>query len=202
MLQLRQGTAVRGVDGYQLLTPGKVHGRRDNLVNVPHRFRTEAFRLTFCLNSVYPTLGQQLFVEFLQFQSGQLVELDFADVGLDVVVDVSSIGPVRGGAHLDFGVVLEPEVHPLTYVILCRLEGIHFCIFLNCLLQLCFYLRLSLAEDVLVDSLAGLRVPPGGVTALPSTVRPLADATLAVGSAFCHLYRLHSATQHTTAPIQ
>ena len=202
MLQLRQGAAVCGVDGYQLLAPGEVHCRGNDLMDIAYRFGAETFRLPFCLNSVHSALGQQLFVELLQLQGGQLTQLDFADIWLDVVVDVASVGLVGRRPHFDFGVVLEPDVHPLPDSVLCRLEGVYLCIFLDGLFKLCFYLRLSLAQDVFVDRFASLQVPSGGVAALPSTVRTLPDTALTVGSAFCHLYHLHSATQHTTAPVQ
>ena len=37
-----------------------------------------------------------------------------------------------------------------------RLEGVYLCIFLDGLFKLCFYLRLSLAQDVFVDRFASL----------------------------------------------
>ena len=155
-------------------------------MDIPYCLGTETFRLTFGLNSADSALGQQLFVELLQFQGGQLVQLDFADIRLDVVVDVPPAGLVGGGPHLDLGVVFEPDIHPLTDCVLLCLEGVYFCVLLDCLFQLRFYLCLGLAKDVLVDSLARFRITPGGVAAFLSTVRPLPDATLAIGSALCH----------------
>ena len=73
MLQLWQGTAVRGIDCDQLLRLCKIHRRGNDLVDVPHRLGTQSFWLPFGLNPVHSTSGQQLFVEFLQFQGGQLV---------------------------------------------------------------------------------------------------------------------------------
>ena len=171
-------------------------------MDVPHCLGTQPFRLTFGLNSVYSAFGQQLFVELLQFQSGQLAQRDFSDVRLDVVVDVASVGLVGGGPHLDFGVILKPNVHPLADGILRCLERVYFRIFLDRLFQLCFYLRLGLAQDVFVDRFAGFRVPPGGVAAFPATIAAFSDITFTVRSALCHSYRLHSATQHTTASVQ
>ena len=67
-------------------------------MDVQHCLGAQAFRLSLRLDSVHSAFGQQLFVELLQFQSGQLPQLNFADIRLDVVVDVSSVGLVGGGA--------------------------------------------------------------------------------------------------------
>lgn len=81
-----------------------------------------------------------------------------------------------------------------------KIHGI--CVFLDRLFQLCFHLCLGLAQDAFVDCLSGFRIPPGGVASLPSTIAAFSDIAFTIGSAFCHSYRPHSATQHTIALVQ
>ena len=69
---------------------------------------------------------------------------------------------------------------------------------LNGYFQFRFCLRLSLAQHVLVNDPARLRVAPGGVPALPATVLLFAEVALPVCSAFCHGFDpSFAATQHT-----
>ena len=58
-------------------------------MDVPHCLGAQPFGLVPGFQSVYATVGQQLLVELLQFQRSELFQRDFADVGLDVVVNVS-----------------------------------------------------------------------------------------------------------------
>ena len=76
-------------------------------MDVPHCFGAEPFGLCPALNPIHPPLLQQLLVELLQFQRSELFQRDLADVGLDVVVDVPTVGLVRGWPYFDFCIVFE-----------------------------------------------------------------------------------------------
>ena len=63
-------------------------------------------------------------------------------------------------------------------------------VFLDGLLQLFLALLLGLGQDVLVDDLARLRVPAGGVPPLPAAIFSLSDVTFAVDLFLHHSIRL------------
>ena len=65
MLHLRQGAAVCGVFGDELLFLGQLHGRGNDLVQVPHRLGAQALALFFAFNPFYSAVAEQLLVEFL-----------------------------------------------------------------------------------------------------------------------------------------
>ncbi len=65
VLQLGQGTAVRGVGGDQLLVNGEIHGRGNHLVDVTDSFGAETLGLTLGLDPLYSAAAQQFFVELL-----------------------------------------------------------------------------------------------------------------------------------------
>ena len=198
MFQLGQGAALRRIAGDQFLGDGEVQGGRDHLVEIPHRFGTEAFGLMFGLQPFYSAGGQQFLVELLQIQRGELVQREITDVGLDVVVDVPPVGLMGGGADLDFGVVLKPDVQPLSHGILAGPDQVQAGGLLDGPLQLFLCLSLGFGQDIFVDGFAGFRVMAGGIPALPPSVFPLADVSLAVGSSFCHVQQLLSDTTHIT----
>ena len=91
-----------------------------------------------------------------------------------------------GGPHLHLGVVLKPHLHPLVNRVPSGLGRIQALRFLDRLFQLGLGLRLGLAQDVLVDGPARLRVAAGGISPFPSAIFPLAEVTLPVGPSFCH----------------
>ena len=159
-------------------------------MDVPHRLGAEPFGLVLGFQSIHPALLQQLLVELLQFQRSELFQRDFADIGLDVVVNVTPVGLVGGGPHLHLSVVFKPYLHPLAHGVPANLGRIQPLRFLNGGFQLCFCLRLGLAQDVLVDGLARLRVTTGGISSFPSAVFPLAKISFPVGPSFCHTVRL------------
>ena len=65
VLQFGQGTALGGIGGDDFLLFCQLHGRGDDLVDVPHRLGTEALGLVFAFDPVNSPSGQQLFVELL-----------------------------------------------------------------------------------------------------------------------------------------
>ena len=85
------------------------------MVDVPYRLGAQSFGLPLGLHPVYPACGQQLLVELLQVQRSELSQRDISDVRIDMVVDVAPVGLVGGGPDFDFGIVLEPHLHPLPY---------------------------------------------------------------------------------------
>jgi len=190
MFQLRQGTSLGGFCDDQPLFLGQLHGRSDDLVDVPHGFGAQALSLMLALNSVHPAFFQQLLVELLQFQRSELFQGDFADIRLDVVVDVPPVGLVRRWSHFYLCVVLKPLVHPGTYCVFPGFGDVQIFGFLDGRFQFGLCLCLGPAQDVLVDGFAGFRIVPGGVAALPSTVFSLSDVPLSVGAFLRHGIRL------------
>ena len=82
--------------------------------------------------------------------------------------------------------LLDPHLKPTSH-------GVGFClavvdahIFLDGFLQLFFYFRLRLAEDILDDGLSGFRIVTDCVATLPSAVFPLADVPFPVCSSLWH----------------
>ena len=155
-------------------------------MDVPHRLGTEPFGLPFGLHPVYPALGQQLFVELLQVQRSELFQWNLSDIGTDVVVDVALVGLVGGRPDFDFGVVLEPHLHPLPHRVLSCLGNVQSLGFSNGLFQLLLDLCLTSAQHILVDGFPRIRVMPCRVSAFPASVFSLANAAFSVGSFLCH----------------
>ena len=60
-------------------------------MDVPHCLGTQALGLSFGFQPVYPAFGQQLLVELLQIQRGELFQRDVPDIGPYVVVDVAPV---------------------------------------------------------------------------------------------------------------
>ena len=58
-----QGAALRWILAHQLLLHSEVVRRADHLMDVPHRFGSQTFRLFFGLDAVYPATVQQVLVE-------------------------------------------------------------------------------------------------------------------------------------------
>lgn len=94
VFHLRKLTAIRGVGQDQFVLYCHVHGRRDHLIDVPHRFRAQAFGLLLGFDAGNPPLRQQLLVELLEREGGQLLDWDLPDVRLDVVLNVALVGLV------------------------------------------------------------------------------------------------------------
>ena len=167
-------------------------------MDVPHGLGAQPLGLAPGLQPVYPSLLQQLLVELLQFQRSEFFQGDLADVGLDMVVDVAPVGLVGGWPYLHLGVVLKQHLHLLAHGVLACFGHVQALRRLNGYFQFRFCLRLSLAQHVLVNDPARLRVAPGGVPALPATVLLFAEVALPVCSAFCHGFDpSFAATQHT-----
>lgn len=187
MLDLRKRAAVRRIRQDQLLRDRLIHGRGDDLIDVPHRLGAETLRLLLGLRPDHPALGQELLVELLQVKGGQLIQRDIADVGLDVVFDVALISLMRGRTNLDEDVILEPHVHPLSYRVLSGFGKVQLLRVGKRLLELFTHLCLRFAKNVFVNRFPGFGIMTRGVAALPAPVLALTDAAFAISSAFCHV---------------
>lgn len=134
----------------------------------------------------HPALPPGVVVELLEVQGGELVQLDVADAGHHMVLDVALV--VRGGGVFDggFAVVFVPEPAPLGHGVLPGLGHVYLLVFLHGPLQLVLDLALGLAQDAFVDGLSVGGIPARGVLALSAAVLPLADVALAVGALFSH----------------
>ena len=86
-----------------------------------------------------------------------------------------------------FGVDFVSEANPGFQRVVFRPAHIELAAGLYGLFQLFFDLCLGLAQDILVDRLAGLRVATCRVSPLPPAVFPLADVALAVGPFLCRV---------------
>ena len=152
-LQSGQGTAVCRVVDDEPLPLGEVQRGGYDLVDITHCFRAKADGLLFGFQPLYPAVAQELAVEPLQIQGGELGERNVANVGLDVVVDVTPVGLVGGGTDFEHGVILEPDFHPLSQGVLPCPDDVQALGVLDDLLQLFLDLALGLAQAVFVDGL-------------------------------------------------
>ena len=80
-------------------------------MDVPHGLGAQPLGLVPGLQPACPSLLQQLLVELLQFQRSELFQRDFANAGLDVVVDITPVGLVGGRPHLHLSVVKHISNH-------------------------------------------------------------------------------------------
>ena len=160
--------------------------RANHLVDIAHRFGSQTFWFLFRLDAVYPPTVQQVFVEPLQVQRGQVCQRDAADLRLDVVFQKTLRGLERGRTQLDFRVVFQPDFQPATHRVGFGPPVVDAHIFLDGLLQLFLDFRLCFAEDIFDDGLAGFWIVTDSVAPLPAAVFAFSDIALAVCSSFRH----------------
>ena len=127
-----------------------------------------------------------MLVESLQVQRSEICQRDATDLRLNVVLEEALAGFEGGRSEFDFDIVFHPDLQPTTH-------GVGFClavvdadVFLDGFLQLFFYFRLRLAEDILDDGFSGFRIVTDSVPALPASVLSFSDISLAVCSSFWH----------------
>lgn len=130
--------------------------------------------------AVGATALHQLLVELLQIVGGQLGELDAADTGDGVLLDHQAVAICRGSTDIWLGVDVVPAPQPCGHGILICAADIDALAGFHGGGQLCFALRLGLAQDIFDDALAGFGVVASGVATLPPAVFALADVALAV----------------------
>ena len=143
-------------------------------------------RFLFRFNAVYSATVQQMLVEPLQVQRGQVCQRDAADLRLDVVFQKTLAGLERGRSEFYFRVVLHPDLQPTPHGVGLGPSVVDTDVFLDGFFQFFFYFRLRLAEDVFDDGLASFRIVTDCVPALPSTVLSFADVPFPVRSSFRH----------------
>lgn len=85
-----------------------------------------------------------------------------------MVVDVTTVGLMGGGADFQPGIIVEPGIQPLTDSILPGLDDIQSAGFLKCTAELFFGFRLGFAKDILVDALSGGEIVSCGIASLPT----------------------------------
>ena len=186
VFDFRQGAALCRVFAHQLLLHSEIVRRADHLVDVPHRFWSQTFRFLFRLDAVYPTAVQQVLVEPLQVQRGQVCQRDATDLRLDVVLQKALRGLERGRAQLDFRVVFQPDFQPATHRVGLGPSVVDADVFLDGFFQFLLHFCLCFAEDVLDDGLPCFGIVADCVAALPASVLAFSDVALAVCSSFWH----------------
>ena len=127
-----------------------------------------------------------MFVELLQVQRSEFCQRDTADLWLDVVFEEALAGLERRRAQLNFGVILHPDLQPCSHRVGLGPSVVDTDVFLDGFLQLFFYFRLRLAEDIFDDGLASFWIVADSVSTLPSTVLSFADVPFPVRSSFRH----------------
>ena len=126
-------------------------------------------------------------VQFLNFLSGEFVQLDSSDAGNCLLLD-SPLFVVPRSRESDAGlggVQLEPDPQLLCRRVLSQVEYVQLLVFCDGYLQSGFHLRRGLAQHDLDNALA-IPVVPGGVPPFPTSAFPLPDVSRAIGTSFCH----------------
>jgi len=153
-------------------------------VDAPDGLVGETLSIEFCAqqSAILPKMG----IELLDVPGGQLVQLDTAQGGDDVLVDPPFIGHLGVRTETRFLVVLVPMIQPSTQGKPCfwNFRGGS----LQSLpqgLQLCHTFCFCLSKDIFGFGQA-LFVIADDHSALPPAVLSQTDAAVAVFSAFCH----------------
>ena len=115
VFDFRQRAALCRIFRDEVLLDGEVVRRADHLVDVPHCFGSQTFRLFLGLDAVYSPAVQQVLVEPLQVQRGQVCQRDTADLRLDVVFQKALRGFEGGRSEFHLGIVFHPDFQPATH---------------------------------------------------------------------------------------
>ena len=91
----------------------------------------------------------------------------------------------RGFTDIGLGIRLRPDICPLPYCVFFVLGGVHLLGLLDHRLELFARFGLGLTQHIAADWLAYIGGRPCRVTPLPAAIAALAQAPLAVSSAFC-----------------
>ena len=169
-----------------MLLDSEVVRRADHLVDVAHCFGRQTFRFLFRFDAVYSATVQQMLVEPLQVQRGQVCQRDAADLRLDVVFQKALRGLERGRSEFHSGVVLHPDLQPTSHGVGLGPPVVDAHVSLDGLFQFFLDFRLRFSEDIFDDGLSGFRIVTDCVSSLPASVFPLADISLAVCSSLWH----------------
>ena len=71
-----------------MLLDGQMHSGGNNLIDVADGLGAKPLGLVLCFQTIHPPFRQQLLVEQLKIQRGQLRQWDIPDAGLNMVFDV------------------------------------------------------------------------------------------------------------------
>ena len=177
-----------------MLLDGQLHGGGNNLIDVADGLGAEPLGLILGLQPIHPSLRQQLLVEPLKIQRGQLRQGDASNAWLDMILNIALIGFMRGWPHFDLGVIFVPDIHPLAYRVFLAFRHIQTLALFDGGLEFLFCLCLRFCQHIFDDGLACHRVVACGITTFPPPILSLTDVALAVCSAFCH--DVHSLRSH------
>ena len=186
VFDFRQGAALCRIAGYQLLLNGKVVRRADHLVDISHRLGCQTFRLFLGFDAVYSATVQQVLVEPLQVQRGQVCQRDAADLRFDVIFQKALRGFVGRWAQLDFRIVFHPDLQPTPHGVGLGPPIVDADVFLDGSLEFFLDLSLRLAEDVLDDGFSGFGISANRVPALPTTILAFSDVPFPICSSLWH----------------
>ena len=148
--------------------------------------RTGGVWLFLGLDAVNSATVQQMLVEPLQVQRGQVCQRNAADLRLDVVFQKALRGFEGGRPEFYFCVVFHPDLQPCSHRVGLGPPVVDAHIFLDGFLQLFLDFCLCLTEDIFDDGLASFWIVTDSVSTLPSAVLSFSDISLAVCSSFRH----------------
>ena len=97
-----------------MLLDGQLHGRGNDLIDVADGLGAKPLGLVLRFQPIHPPFRQQLLVELLKIQRGQLRQWNVPNAWLNVVFNVALVGLVGGWPHLNLSIVFVPDVHPLA----------------------------------------------------------------------------------------
>ena len=101
VLQLGERHSLAWILRDDLLRHGEVHGRRDDLIDIPYCLCRQPFRLVLRFDPFHPAFVHQLAVQLLKIHGTEFLQRDLSDVRCHMVVDVTPVGLVRGGANFN-----------------------------------------------------------------------------------------------------
>ena len=186
VLHLWQGAALRWIPAHQCLLDGEVVRRADHLVDVADGLWSQTFRLFLGFNAVNPATVQQVFVEPLQVQRGQVCQRDAADLRLDVILEEALTGLERGRSEFHSGVVFHPDFQPCSHRVGLGPSVVDADVFLDGFFQFFFDFCLRFSQHILDDGLACLWIVTDCVPPLPASILSFSDIALAVCSSLWH----------------
>ena len=131
----------------------------------------------------------------LNLNGAQLFQRAVTQRGKEMVFHAVAVELLRIRADLRLDKHLVPQRHPCLHGVLPRAGRVKLLAFFDRCFQLFFDFCLRFPENIFRDDLSVL-VIPGGISALPASVLPFADAAFAVGSLFAHVNSSFSGSSH------
>ena len=131
----------------------------------------------------------------LNLNGAQLFQRAVTQRGKEMVFHAVAVELLRIRADLRLDKYLVPQRHPCLHGVLPRAGRVKLLAFFDRCFQLFFDFCLRFPENIFRDDLSVL-VIPGGISALPASIFPFADAAFAVGSLFAHVNSSFSGSSH------